>query len=802
MPASPGTLEGRATSLGRCRDLAGAALPPFAVAALEALRFEGRSPARLANLSPREWRDLLAFCDPAQLTLLLEYLAAGALPAAVRERIRQNALDYAPRFDRLKRSLLDVAAALDRRGIEFAVLKGVGHAPDFTPDPFLRLQGDIDIWCSPDRVLEARDAAAAIGFRVAGHSPGRHLPPMLREDRWKWSGNYFAADLPIALELHYRLWDDAAEFIAAPGEDGFWARRVTVDFEGTPLPVLAPPDALGFACLHLLMHILHDDLRLQRAWEIARFLDARAGDDSFWLRWASLHAGPLRRLEAVIFDLAAQWFGAALSPVAEEEIARLPADVRLWLERYSLSPIESLFHSRKDGIWLHLALLDSPRSRRAVFLRRTFPARAAVTAPRARFLASRLAFHLRTLCPTLLEAVRWRWRRTRLGRPFLRFQMAASVYGFGVVIFVVLYNLFLLSMGFHEAFLGRVAGVTTLGTVAGSLPAAALSRRFGLRRMLPAGMAGAAAASFARAWSGAATWQLGASFLNGLCFSVWAVAYSPAVAALSDESNRQLAFSISCATGMIVCALGGLAAGLLPAFLEGHLHVAAGPSSQRAALLLASGLIAAAAAAASRLRFEGPGVDTSVDAARMSACATRRRFLVPFLAIVSLWAAATGAFNPFFNSFFAVRLRLDPRRIGAIYFCSQAVQAAGLLAVAPLFRRWGNARGIAALQLLAGGALVSLAWAHGPIFAAAAYVGYCSFQYMTEPGVFSMLMGGVRPGERAGASAFYFTATSVAAALAAWAGGAAISRAGYPPVLLACAAAALLCAVLSWRYLR
>ncbi|MBZ5583831.1 MAG: hypothetical protein LAQ30_16795, partial [Acidobacteriia bacterium] len=117
MSAGLTEIRGLTAPGARCRSLAGAALPPYAIAALEALRFEGRSTVPLSRLKGREWRDLLNFSDPAQLTLLLGHDAGHALPGWVRERIRENARDYAPRFGRLKRSLLEIAGALDARGI-------------------------------------------------------------------------------------------------------------------------------------------------------------------------------------------------------------------------------------------------------------------------------------------------------------------------------------------------------------------------------------------------------------------------------------------------------------------------------------------------------------------------------------------------------------------------------------------------------------------------------------------------------------------------------------------------------------
>jgi hypothetical protein len=43
----------------------------------------------------------------------------------------------------------------------------------------------------------------------------------------------------------------------------------------------AMPIFFGFAALHLLLHLLHGDLPLQRAWEIARFLGTHACDEDF-----------------------------------------------------------------------------------------------------------------------------------------------------------------------------------------------------------------------------------------------------------------------------------------------------------------------------------------------------------------------------------------------------------------------------------------------------------------------------------------------------------------------------------------
>jgi predicted MFS family arabinose efflux permease len=174
----------------------------------------------------------------------------------------------------------------------------------------------------------------------------------------------------------------------------------------------------------------------------------------------------------------------------------------------------------------------------------------------------------------------------------------------------------------------------------------------------------------------------------------------------------------------------------------------------------------------------------------------RGRFVAAFLVCLSLWSLAVGAFNPFFNVFFAERLRMSVERIGLAFAFSHAGQVAAMLS-APLILRWlGQVRGIACMQFATGLALISLALSPGAGVATASYVGYTSFQYMSEPGVFSMLMSRVAPGERSGASALYFLVTSIGGSIAALAAGGAVVRFGYPSVLGAAAVVAAVAALL------
>lgn len=786
--------------------LSNESLPYYARAVFAALRFDAPDTSPLGNLDASDWPQLLKLCDESQLTLTLHRGCANALPANIDSRIRRNLADNAQRFRTLQAAYFEIAEELTKRRIEFVLLKGFAHSPDFTPDPVLRAQGDIDLWIEPGRVFAARDVLLALGYRPVSSSEGRHLAPMRRPTEWQWRGDYFAPDLPIGVDLHYQLWDAESEFIPMPDEPQFWSRRRWISFAGWQAPALSVIDTFAFASLHSLMHLLHGDLRLHRMWEIAHFLHMR-GNAPLWADWSRLHSPQLRKLETIVSLLAAEWFGCDLPDCIQRESETLPDDISLWITRYSMRPVEALFVPNKDELWLHLSLLDSLRDKAKVYCRRLIPvgpprlgstdvkAQAAgkdARKQRVVFLYSRLKRHSRTLLPAVSQGLQWWWVRQRLGREFIRFLTASLIFDFGAFIFFLLYNLYLLERGYHEQLIGQVASAMTAGTVLASIPAPFLARRLGLRRTLMTALLGCALACSLRVLAPNHVMLLGSALLNGVFFSLWAVSLSPAVASFTTEKTRPFAFSIISGSGIAVGLIAGIAGGRLPGFLSHALPALGSIGSKRASLLIASALIALAAVPASTLRgYSEPAVERKVY--------PRNRFIVVFLVWLFVWSAATGAFNPFFNVYLANR-HFRVEQIGLVFSASQLAQVAAILLAPATFRRFGSVRAITCMQVLTGICLGLLSIATHQAAAIAAYVGYMAFQYMSEPGLYSMLMNRVSPAERSGASACNFLVAAMAGSAAAFFAGALFPRFGYTPVL-ACVAFLMITAALLFRFL-
>ena len=399
------------------------AIPGCVGALLESLSLSGEG-AISSSFSDAQWEAALYYFDRNQLTLMLP---RKDLPEHVQRRLDRNATDNRERVRRLIETFHQIDIAVKT---PFLALKGFANWEHFTPDPLSRIQYDLDLYC-PDGAAEAGAALIGMGYEFipgAEKFPTDHLPALVRKTGWQWRGDFFDPEIPISVDLHFRLWDEGTEGFSAPGIEEFWPRRVQQSLDGLPYLALHPVDALGYAALHLFRHLLRGDVRAANIYELAYFLHRHAANDKFWACWRDLHDPGLRRLQAICFRLAAAWFNCRLSPAAQAEVDSLDRRIRGWLEQCAASPAESFFRPGKDELWLHLCLLDSFNKKSAVLRRRLFPTRLpgpldSIFIPveqmtwglklrkrwqYGKYVVRRGAFHARALWPTLSRMFRIR----------------------------------------------------------------------------------------------------------------------------------------------------------------------------------------------------------------------------------------------------------------------------------------------------------------------------------------------------------------------------------------------------------
>jgi MFS family permease len=787
---------------------------------LDALQLDSPDWKPLQELSQNAWQRALNFCDRAQLTLALGEECRDHLPDAVRCRMDRHLANNAERWQRTQATYRELASAFESEGLEHVVLKGFSHCPQFVRDPRHRAQGDLDLLLPRDQVRRARDVVAHLGYepitQIDEH-PIDHLPTMIRKTGWIWRGDPFDPEMPLSLELHFQLWDQRTEHIALAGLDCFWQRRQGRDLEGFQFTAFHPADTIAYSALHSLRHLLRGDTRIFHIYELAQLLHRHADDRAFWDIWRELHDPSVRMLEAICFALAETWFACRLPEAAREEIAALPTDVQRWLETYPWSGIENQFRPNKDELWLHWALIESRGDRIAMLRRRLLPERlpggfgvthvpdsqvtwrmrVSSTSDHLKHLAGRCFHHARALPSTAWGAIRWfgagailpRFARLELGPEYWQFLASEAFFDFGMFVFFFLYNLYLLKLGFRENFLGLMSGIMTAANIAGSILSVFAIQRFGMRRMLMAGFAFTALLSALRAVTLSGPLLLALAAVSGLAFSVWPVALAPIIASVTTERSRPRGFSFICSSGIAIGIFGSLAAARLPASIL-RLHWASSDiGSYRVSLLVGCAIVLLSLWPLSRVKM------SSVSAPSERKLHRPRPMVLRFLIAMLVWNLGTGVFNPFTSVYFA-RMHMPVERIGYVFSSAQLAQVLAILCTPFLFRRFGTVRGIWGMELATALALVALATAGGPVWAAAAYTGYMAFQYMSEPGMFTLLMESVAVAERNSASALNFLVTFAGQAIAASAAGWMLARFGYPPVLAAgaaiCVAAALL----------
>jgi predicted MFS family arabinose efflux permease len=789
-------------------------IPPFLSAAV---RFENPDLTKLRSISAAEWESVLSNWRAVRILLLADHSLFDAFPNGVRARLHSYLRDSAERFERIRRAYARVACLLDEAGADHVLIKGISLFPGFAEHPRVRPQGDIDLYCPPESVARAREVLLSQGFRQKREHElviADHLCTFVPPTDWKPSERLCDPDMPICFEIHFCWWNEKSTELAAPSVEDFWTRRTTRTIDGFSFPGLDPVDNLGYTALNVVRDLLLSQASADQVYGLARFLHTQSSNREFWRRWRGLHHDSLRQLEAIALRTARDSFHCNLPEEVREELNRLPPKVQDWFDVLAKSGLNLDFAHMKDGVWLHLALVSGLRQKSRLLTHswtsrpRGFssfspetPEKPAAQAasqtllPRAAALAkqtlqftgwfvSRAAVRLSRLPSFLYSGARYQLSSTGLSRSFWTFFAASFFFDLGLFIFFFLYNLFLFDRGFDEKFLGAMASAMSIGSIACTLPAGLLINRLGLRKSLLVCFTAVPLVAAARAFFLSQSVLLALAFLGGFVTTLWAVILSPAVTQLTTERNRSLAFSIDCAAGIGIGIGANLIASRIPGWLV-RLHFASNfTDAKQYALVLGCAIVVLGIVPVSRLHFP-PVPETT------RRLYPRNRFLLRFLPAVAIWSLITGSLSPLANVYFAHYLRMPLEHVGVVLSISSLCQVLGVLAAPLLFRKFGLVGAMAGAQVLIAVLLAGLAGTSAAVPASILYVAYTGLLWMSEPGLFTLLMSRVSPAEQAGASALNFLVISLGQAGAVAAAGASFVRFGYPRALLAMAVIAL-----------
>jgi len=370
----------------------------------------------------------------------------------------------------------------------------------------------------------------------------------------------------------------------------------------------------------------------------------------------------------------------------------------------------------------------------------------------------------------------------------------------------VLQNLFLLRLGYGPRFIGIVFAVGSLMPALFSLPAQAVSRRWGIRRAMIVGIAvmplGAFLLPFAELvvvpWR--APLVLAASALSWLGGPLFMVNGAPFLAGACREEERAYAFSMFAALFPFAGFVGGIVAGVLPTFFASALgSTLDAPAPFRYPLWLAAtlylpGLIAVLA--------------TRDDGASGGARRSRPVGAAPTGVILAIGAVAfarmtaAGALQSFFNVYLDAELGLSPSAIGTVMGIGQLLGGIAALSTPLLIARSGKRHTFVMTSLAVGASYLPLALVPHWLAAGAGFLGITAMRSISQPTLNVFGQEVVEPRWRPAVSSAAVMAMGLGYSLAGLAGGPVIAALGYRPFFALTGALPALGGMLFWTYFR
>ena len=286
----------------------------------------------------------------------------------------------------------------------------------------------------------------------------------------------------------------------------------------------------------------------------------------------------------------------------------------------------------------------------------------------------------------------------QINRNVRLFLVSTALLGFTVSggIYPVLFNLYLLRLGYGVDFIGLFNGTGGLSFALFSLPAGVMCRRWGNRRMLIWGLALIAVSSGALplAEFAPAAWQkaalLSTRVPTALGFALYIVSATPFLMSSTTRQERTHAFSLQTAFWPLAGFGGSLVAGFLPGFFAALTGTSLdSPAAFRYPLLLGSALLIPGVLALMATR------ETDEEHPPEKTCDAGPAPLGPiaFIALVLLLqTACMGVVHTFFNVYLEVDLEVSTVLIGTLFAAGQLMGGVAALATPLLSARWGHAR--------------------------------------------------------------------------------------------------------------
>jgi MFS family permease len=375
--------------------------------------------------------------------------------------------------------------------------------------------------------------------------------------------------------------------------------------------------------------------------------------------------------------------------------------------------------------------------------------------------------------------------------------LASILLAFGMGVQLVLYNLYLLELGFREDLVGQVAAAVALGVAIGGLPAGLFYARFGGKVSFGVAIIASVLSMVLRAVSTEPIWLITWAVVNGLANSIFYVAIFPFITDQSTPRERPHLYGMNLAvwTGLMV--LGSLLSGYLPGLWHTAVPGLSLLSYHRITLLLAAVLGLLAVIPVRLMRRDKISAAT-VDIRRLLPQSQGGRAIVNGALVLILFGIVLGLTQPFYNVYFKRVFTANTELIGTLISLSQLMGLVSSLFVPTVVRRLGLVLGPAVVMAVAAPLtlLMGLPLTLGLI--AIIFMVRVGLEWLALTPLMNLIMEVVDPVDRGAMSGVRLVTNYGAQALAGAAGGWVVVSAGYTSLFIIAALLQLLTGLMTW----
>jgi MFS family permease len=336
-------------------------------------------------------------------------------------------------------------------------------------------------------------------------------------------------------------------------------------------------------------------------------------------------------------------------------------------------------------------------------------------------------------------------------RPNARLYLANVVFsGAASGVFRLLFNFYVLSLGYDEAFLGNLVTASSLTALVMALPMGYLADRLGRKQALLIG-----GLTFPLAVLVMVLFPVGWVFilmnvLVGMGQSLSGVTMGPFLMENSSEKERTYLFSFSSGLSMASAFAGNWLGGNLPGWMAGNQQVAATDSSAYGWSLVVV-VVSALLAMAPLLFLRIPKMDATQRSvfAPLAYFGKHRSLLGRLVLPMLVTSVGAGLIMPFMNVFFRQVYNQPDAAIGSMFAWGSLAMGVGLMIAPPLADRYGKIQLVVITQSLSIPFLALLGFSPWFGLSAGAYYIRLALMNMSGPVYQTFVMEKVEPGARA-----------------------------------------------------